>query len=48
MSDITRGDKVIKIPTGDKCGPYTEKLYHAVQDIQYGVAPDTHNWCVEL
>lgn len=48
VSDITRGDKVIKLPTGDKCGPYTEKLYHAVQDIQYGVSPDTHNWCVEL
>ena len=48
VSDITRGDKVIKLPTGDKCGPYSEKLYHAVQDIQYGVTPDTHNWCVEL
>jgi hypothetical protein len=23
----------------------TTKLYHALQDIQYGDAPDTHGWC---
>ena len=48
VSEIWRGDKVIKVPTGDKCGPVLEKLYHQVQGIQYGELPDTHNWCVEL
>ena len=48
VSEIWRGDKVIKVPTGDKCGPVLEKLYHHVQGIQYGELPDTHNWCVEL
>lgn len=48
VSEIVRGKTVIKVPAGDKCGPVLEKLYHAVQDIQYGVVPDVHNWCVEL
>lgn len=48
VSEIVRGDKDIKVPTGDGCGPVLEKLYHAVQAIQYGETPDTHGWCVEL
>lgn len=27
-----------------KPGPVSEKLYHALRDIQYGDAPDTHGW----
>ncbi len=48
VSEVHRGDKVIKVPTGDGCGPVLEKLYRTVQGIQYGELPDTHNWCVEL
>lgn len=48
VSEITRGEKTIKLPTGDACGPILEKLYHTVQGIQYGELPDSHNWCVEL
>jgi branched-chain amino acid aminotransferase len=29
-------------------GPNTEKLRKALQDIQYGQAPDTHNWLTEI
>jgi len=29
-------------------GPNTEKLRKALQDIQYGVAPDPHNWLTEV
>jgi branched-chain amino acid aminotransferase len=30
---------------GDKPGPILTKLYHALKDIQYGRAEDTHGWC---
>jgi branched-chain amino acid aminotransferase len=30
---------------GDKPGPILTKLYHALQDIQYGRVEDTHGWC---
>ena len=26
-------------------GPVLTKLYHALQDIQYGRVEDTHGWC---
>jgi len=29
-------------------GPHTEKLRNALQDIQCGNAPDTHNWLTEV
>ena len=29
----------------DKPGPVLTKLYHALQDIQYGRVEDKHNWC---
>lgn len=29
-------------------GPNTEKLRQALQEIQYGNAPDTHNWLTEV
>ena len=33
---------------GDKPGPILTKLYHALQDIQYGRVEDTHGWCTEV
>ena len=29
-------------------GPNTDKLRKALQDIQYGDAPDTHGWLTEV
>ncbi len=38
-----------EIPVRDgSAGPNTEKLRKALQDIQYGLAPDTHNWLTEV
>ena len=48
ISEIVRGKDVIKIPTGDACGPVLDKLYHQVQGIQYGELPDEHGWCYEI
>jgi branched-chain amino acid aminotransferase len=33
---------------GDKPGPVLTRLYHALQDIQYGRVEDTHGWCTEV
>ena len=46
--EITRGSEVIKISEPDHVGPKTQQLYDIVQGIQYGVLPDTHNWCHEV
>ena len=45
---ITRNGKTHITGPEDGCGPILEKFYHAVQDIQYGVAPDTHGWNTKL
>ncbi len=37
----------IKVCDGD-AGPNTAKLRKALQDIQYGLAPDTHGWLTEV
>ncbi len=37
----------IKVRDGN-AGPNTEKLRKALQDIQYGLAPDTHGWLTEV
>lgn len=29
----------------ENAGPVSEKLYHKLRDIQYGIEPDTHGWC---
>ncbi len=39
--------KEIKVRDGD-AGPNTAKLRKALQDIQYGLAPDTHGWLTEV
>ncbi|MGI5868985.1 MAG: branched-chain amino acid aminotransferase [Kiritimatiellia bacterium] len=46
--EITRGDTVVSFGSPDHCGPVVQKLYDAVQDIQYGRKPDTHGWCVPV
>lgn len=48
VCEITRGDKVIKVSDPNSCGPVLQKLFNAVQGIQYGELPDTHGWCVEV
>ena len=37
----------IKVRDGN-AGPNTEKLRKALQDIQYGLAPDTHGWLTKV
>lgn len=29
---------------GEKPGPWSEKLYHKLRDIQYGIEEDKHGW----
>lgn len=48
VCEIVRGDRTIKIGSPETCGPTLQKLYHAVQAIQYGEVPDLHQWCVEI
>ena len=38
-------DNNITYSFGDKPGPVLTKLYHALQDIQYGRTEDKHGWC---
>ena len=48
ISPITKvldPDNDITYSFGDKPGPVLTKLYHALQDIQYGRVEDTHDWC---
>ena len=39
-------DKEIKV-RDSSAGPNTERLRKALQDIQYGIAPDVHDWLTE-
>ena len=48
ISPITKvfdPDNNITYSFGDKPGPILTKLYHALQDIQYGRTIDKHHWC---
>lgn len=44
IDDIDTGEKYI-ISHDGKAGPITTTLYNAIRSIQYGEAPDPHNWC---
>jgi len=44
IDDIDTGKKYIIAKDG-KPGPVTTALYNALRAIQYGEAPDVHNWC---
>ena len=49
ISPITKvfdPDNGITYSFGDKPGTVLTKLYHALQDIQYGRVEDKHNWCL--
>ncbi len=43
---VFHGDE-FKVRDGN-AGPNTERLRKALQDIQYGKAPDTHGWLTEV
>ena len=44
VNSITRAGKEHRTGPETGCGPVLEKLYHAVQAIQYGEAEDVHGW----
>ena len=46
--EITRGSEVITISDKDAAGETLTALFNAVQDVQYGRAPDVHGWCREI
>ena len=46
--EIVRGDRVMRISDPDTCPPTLQKLFDALQAIQYGEAPDLHGWCIEI
>lgn len=48
VKEIIRGDQVIKIASGEECGPVAMELYHRVTGIQYGELEDTHGWLLEV
>lgn len=48
VCEVRRGDMVIRTGSETGCGPVLQKLYEAVQGIQYGELPDTYGWCVEV
>lgn len=48
VCEIHRNGEVIEIGSKDTCGPNLLKLHDAVQDIQFGRAPDTHGWCYPI
>lgn len=45
---IERAGQVYATGPATGCGPVLEKLYKAVQGIQYGERPDIHGWNVEV
>ena len=48
VNEIERAGKVYQTGPATGCGPVLEKLYQAVQGIQYGETPDPHGWNVEV
>jgi len=48
VSQIERAGYVYTTGPENRCGPVLEKLYHAVQGIQYGEQPDTHGWNLDV
>ena len=46
VCQIERAGKVYKTGPETGCGPVLQKLYNAVQGIQYGEQPDAHGWNV--
>ena len=46
LTKVYDPDNNVTYSFGDKPGPVLTKLYHALQDIQYGRTEDTHGWCL--
>lgn len=46
--EITRGETVLTIGPSDRAGPVVQKLFDAVQGVQYGERPDVHGWCMTV
>ena len=46
LTKVYDPDNNVTYSFGDKPGPVLTKLYHALQDIQYGRVEDTHGWCL--
>ncbi len=46
LTKVVDPDNNITYSFGDKPGPILTKLYHALQDIQYGRTEDKHGWCL--
>lgn len=44
IDDLDTGVSYV-ISKNNEAGPLTTKLYNTIREIQYGEAPDTHNWC---
>ena len=45
LTKVVDPDKDVTYSFGDKPGPVLTKLYHALQDIQYGRMEDKYGWC---
>ncbi len=43
IDDLDNGKSYVFSKDG-KPGPVSEKLYHKLRNIQYGIEPDVHNW----
>lgn len=48
ISEIVRGDTVIRVGGGANDFPVLQKLYNRVQGIQHGDIEDDHEWCLDL
>ena len=47
VDDLDTGKSYVLAPDNE-AGPVTTALYNTIREIQYGEAPDKHNWCVIL
>jgi branched-chain amino acid aminotransferase len=45
LTKVVDPDKDVTYSFSDKPGPVLTKLYHALQDIQYGRVEDKYGWC---
>ena len=48
LTKVVDPDNDVTYSFGDKPGPVLTRLYHALQDIQYGRVEDTQGWCTEV
>ncbi len=48
ISSITRGDKTLRFGAEDKPGKTLQRLYDAIQGIQYGTSEDRHRWMMSV